>query len=160
MKMPDAAGCKFTNWCALICALSAGMVLAQAAGAQTAGRINAIQRLVWQQKPDGTINPVAKGATFETGDTISTGRGSSAQLLFADGGEITLRPDTQLRIEQYGYRAESPQGDDAFFRLLKGGMRAITGGRDAVGQIAASTPTLSAATEMRPPATWVRNPGI
>ena len=127
MKISGPAVSDLRSRLALWCALFAGLILVQAAWAQPAGRIGTTQRLVWQQKPDGTINPIAKGATFETGDMISTGRGSSAQLLFSDGGEITMRPDSQLRIEQYGYRAESPPADDAFFRLLKGGMRAVTG---------------------------------
>ncbi len=111
----------------MLCALVAGFVVAHAAWAQPAGRVDATHRLVWLQKPDGTVNPVAEGASFETGDTISTGRASSARLVFADGGEIMLRPDSQLRIERYGYQVETPQADNAFFRLLKGGMRAVTG---------------------------------
>jgi hypothetical protein len=127
MNTSDSAARLHTVQAALLCALIAGLTLAQAAWAQPAGRINSTQRLVWQQKPDGTVNPVERGAAFEAGDTISTGRNSSAQLLFSDGGELTLRPDSQLRIEQYGYRLEAPQTDNAFFRLLKGGMRTVTG---------------------------------
>ena len=123
MSAPAGCAMRFTLLCALLAALSLG----QAAWAQSAGQITAMQRLVWLQKPNGTINPVEPGATFEAGDLISTGHSSSARLLFSDGGEVTLRPDTQLRVEQFSYRADTPASDNALLRLLKGGMRAVTG---------------------------------
>jgi hypothetical protein len=58
---------------------------------------------------------------------VSTERDSYAQIRMTDGGQITLRPNTQLRIEGYQFSESEPQKDNFVFALLKGGMRAVTG---------------------------------
>lgn len=101
--------------------------LVQTAWSQPAGRVNSTQRLVWLQKPDGTIQPIATGAAFDAGDVLSTGRDSVAQLEFSDGSMVALRPNSQLRVERYSYRLEAPKLDNLVLRLVKGGLRAVTG---------------------------------
>jgi hypothetical protein len=62
-----------------------------------------------------------------TGDVVSTERDSYAQFKLTDGGQITLRPNTQMRIEGYDFSEKEPEKDNFVFSLLKGGMRAVTG---------------------------------
>lgn len=40
---------------------------------------------------------------------------------------MTLRPQSNLKIETYQFNQESPAADNAVFRLLKGGFRTVTG---------------------------------
>jgi hypothetical protein len=40
---------------------------------------------------------------------------------------MTLRPNTQMKIEDYRFRDDRPQDDNSFFRLIKGGLRTVTG---------------------------------
>lgn len=86
--------------------------------------------------------PQALGAgdpIFE-GQTISVARNSYASLKFADGGRVLLRPDSEFVVEQFRHTpaplvtpgaepAATPQGpsSSAFFRLVRGGFRAISG---------------------------------
>lgn len=66
-----------------------------------------------------------------TGETITTGKESRAQIRFSDGSLISLQEGSQFRIENYSYQQEK-KGDNATYQLLKGGMRTISG---AVGKV-------------------------
>ncbi|MEO8333070.1 MAG: FecR domain-containing protein, partial [Gallionella sp.] len=44
-----------------------------------------------------------------------------------DGSQMTLRPNSNVRIEAFQFRQEAPQADNAIFRLIKGGFRTVTG---------------------------------
>lgn len=80
----------------------------------------------------------AKGATgaskvlsvkseVNEGDLLTTETETYARVKFVDGGEIVLRPGTQLRVAAYSFQESKPQNDNAFFSLIKGGLRAVTG---------------------------------
>lgn len=60
---------------------------------------------------------------YET-DTISTASKSFAVIKMADGTRISLRPDSELAIEEYDYPAAE---EKATYNLAKGGLRALTG---------------------------------
>jgi hypothetical protein len=44
-----------------------------------------------------------------------------------DGTKMTMRPDSNLKIEAYEFKQNAPKADNAVFRLLKGGFRTVTG---------------------------------
>lgn len=79
------------------------------------------------QRPDGTVRLLAERSEVKDGDLLSTERDSYAQLRFTDGGQITLRPNTQVRISGYEFNEARPERDNFALALLKGGMRAVTG---------------------------------
>ncbi len=58
---------------------------------------------------------------------LTTQRDSFAQINMTDGGVLTIRPNTQVKIESYKFTQDRPQEDSAFFRLVKGGLRTLTG---------------------------------
>jgi hypothetical protein len=58
------------------------------------------------------------------GDTISTTANSFTVIQFVDEAKMTLRPNTQFRIDDYEYSAEKNQ---ASMELIKGGLRILTG---------------------------------
>jgi hypothetical protein len=72
-----------------------------------------------------------------------TEKGTYARIKFIDNGEITLRPNTQFKIENFSYEAAKPEADGAFFTLLKGGLRSITGllGKRNHDKFGLNTPT-------------------
>lgn len=72
----------------------------------------------------GASRPLQKSDAVRVGDTISTGAGSYAVIEFVDGAKATLRPESELGIDQYAYQTGS---DGAVVNLIKGGLRAITG---------------------------------
>lgn len=67
-----------------------------------------------------------KSEIFE-GDALSTQSASYARLKFNDGGEVVIRPDSQLDVTNYSYAEAEPQRDNVLLGLLKGGMRSVTG---------------------------------
>lgn len=79
------------------------------------------------QRPDGSVLALAERSNVFVGDVISTQRDSYAQLRFSDGGQMTLRPDTQVKIEAYAYDEGRPEGDSFAMQLFKGGLRSLTG---------------------------------
>ncbi len=102
--------------------------------------------------PDGSRRSLHDGDLVYSGEQIETGDQSYANLDFTDGGTIMLRPDTQFGIQTYHYDeqahledtepgdtatpppaastdSEAPPApqENAFFKLIKGGLRAVSG---------------------------------
>lgn len=75
---------------------------------------------------DGHERSLIKGAEISAGDTIKTTDGL-AQLRFADGGYISLQPNTQFKIEDYSYSGKVDGSEKSIFSFIKGGLRTITG---------------------------------
>ncbi len=103
-----------------------GLTLPQPVEARTAGKIKRVEGQAMAATPRGQIRLLKKGDRLRSGETISTGPNSLAQLNFTDGGVITLRPNSRFQIKKYRYKKE-PKKDRSIFGLLKGGLRAISG---------------------------------
>ncbi len=87
-------------------------------------------------KADGKTIPGTSGAKTSPGDTVITGAGGYVRMEMTDGGEMVLRPDSQLKIEAYKFAVAQPAEDSFVFSMLKGGLRTVTGfigkrGKDA-----------------------------
>jgi hypothetical protein len=106
----------------LICSVSTS---AQAEG--VAGQIGYMSGALVAQRTDGTVKVMGPKAEVFEGDVLVTAKESYAQVLMNDGTRMTLRPDSNLKIEMYQFKKESPQTDNAVFRLMKGGFRTVTG---------------------------------
>jgi hypothetical protein len=78
-------------------------------------------------RPDGSVRILSQKSDVREGDTLSTERDSYAQINFTDGSSMTMRPNTRMKVENYAFSADKPQADNAVFRLLKGGLRTVTG---------------------------------
>lgn len=68
------------------------------------------------------------GLDLEESDTVRTGDKSWAVLQFLDGAKITVRPSTEVRIENYRFTesSEAPR-NHASFELMRGSLRVLTG---------------------------------
>ncbi len=110
-----------------------------ACAADRAGTVVLAVGNVTDQAADGNRRTLHDGDGIYSGDSLSTGRGAYLDLDFADGGRILLRPGTRFQVERYHYAAAGPAQtaapatarseihESAFFRLIKGGLRAISG---------------------------------
>jgi hypothetical protein len=105
----------------LLCLLPA---LASAAGAAEVTHVSGVCIV---RKADGSSKVLAPKTAVEQGDVVITAQNAYVRLKFSDGGEVTLRPNTQLRIARYHFEPDKPQEDSLIFGLLKGGLRTITG---------------------------------
>lgn len=70
------------------------------------------------------LTSLAKGSSVYAGDILETASRSFLVIKFTDGGKITLRPDSRFDIEEYD---ATPGQEKESFKLLKGGLRAVTG---------------------------------
>jgi len=91
------------------------------------GKITHFSGEVSVQKADGTILPGAAGVKVLESDTLITGGKGYARLEMSDGGEMVLRPNSQLKIETYRFNSGKPAEDTSVFNMLKGGLRTVTG---------------------------------
>lgn len=95
--------------------------------AEMSGKIGYMSGQLVVQRVDGTIKVMAPKSEVFEGDMLVTAKDSYAQVLMNDGTRMTLRPNSDLKIETYRFRQNAPQADNAIFRLLKGGFRTVTG---------------------------------
>ncbi len=108
----------------------AGMVLALVAAgvwAAGAGVITHLSGTMSVQRPDGSVRVLSQKSEVQTGDVLTTQRDSYAQINFTDGSAATMRPNSTMKLEAYSFNQEAPQNDGIFMRLLKGGLRTVTG---------------------------------
>lgn len=92
-----------------------------------AGTVTHLSGTLSVQRPDGSVRILSQKSEVNPGDVLTTQRDSYAQINFTDGSSMTMRPNTQLRIEQYRFVQDRPQEDNSFLRLIKGGLRTVTG---------------------------------
>lgn len=78
-------------------------------------------------RTDGSVRILRLRSDVQNGDTLTTQTASFAQINFTDGSSVTLRPNTVMNLERYSYEEKKPQGDGMVMRLLRGGLRTITG---------------------------------
>lgn len=112
--------------------------------ASAAGTVTQLAGVLSARKGDGVVKILALQSSVDAGDLLATGASTYAKLKFSDGGELTLRPNTQIKIDDYKFDQAKPQEDNAFFRLLKGGLRAVTGlvgKRNGLDNYRMATPT-------------------
>ena len=79
------------------------------------------------RKADGAIKAISIGSKIEEGDTVVTEKRTYARLKFNDGSEVTLKPNSQFKVDKFSYDQGKPKDDSASFNLIKGGLRTITG---------------------------------
>ncbi|WP_020648493.1 FecR family protein [Solimonas variicoloris] len=107
--------------------------------------------------PDGgNVRDLAKGDKVYAGDVVNAGPNSYINVRFSDGAFVLLRPNSRLAIEAYAYAGPAPDAaakadtppaatppvpaaapaatapssggvQRAFLRLLKGGLRTVSG---------------------------------
>lgn len=92
-----------------------------------AGKVGYMSGTLVAQRADGTMHVLGAKSEVLAGDMLITSKNSYAQIQLNDGSSMTLRPNSNLRIEAFQFNKEEPKSDNAVFRLLKGGFRTVTG---------------------------------
>ncbi|MBV7535712.1 FecR domain-containing protein [Duganella sp. sic0402] len=95
--------------------------------AQVAGTVVQLSGPLVARKADGAMRILSMRSEVESGDTLMTERNTYAMVKFIDNSEITLKPSTTFKVENFAYDADKPDGDKASFNLVKGGLRSVTG---------------------------------
>ena len=66
-----------------------------------------------------------RGAAVESGDQIHTGSDGKVLIVFTDSGLVWIRANSDFVVDEYSYA--QGRHEAAFFSLLKGGARSVTG---------------------------------
>ena len=130
------------KWLAAV-ALAAMAFAGAAQAGQVVGTVTDVSGPLVARRADGTVKVLAQNSSVEQGDMLVSEKGTYARIKFIDNGEITLRPNTQFKIENFSYEATKPESDSAIFSLFKGGLRSITGllGKRNKERFGLNTPT-------------------
>lgn len=103
------------------------------AHAEEVARVTHLNGPLFSTTENGAKRILAPSSEINSGDTLITAGNTYARIKFADEGEVTLKPNTQFKVEEFRYDVRKPEKSSAFFNLIKGGLRAISGfiGRSA-----------------------------
>ena len=112
------------------------------AGAQPVGRVLMSVGEVVANRGGSTV-VLGTGINIESGDQIRTGPSSGVQVRLNDSSIIALKSQTIFSIDEFVYSGRSDGRERAFFNLIAGGMRTVTGliGKANQRNYAIKTPT-------------------
>jgi len=103
------------------------LLLAAVALAGQAATVTHVSGPLAARKADGATKAIFIGSKVDEGDTVVTEKRTYARLKFNDGSEVTLKPNSQFKVEKFSYDETKPKDDAGSFNLIKGGLRTITG---------------------------------
>ena len=75
----------------------------------------------------GQVVKLAFGAAVQDKDLLRTGAATNLQVRFQDDSFVSMRENSELRIDEFRFSGKGDGGDSAVFGLVKGGFRALTG---------------------------------
>lgn len=137
--MPNSTSFRL-NRSGLLLALVSAAFAGQAGAA--AGRVEFAIGPVNVVGTDGRVRPAARGTELDTGDVVRTNDGR-VQVRMTDGAYISLQPNTEFGIKDYKFPGKADGSENAFYSLVKGAMRTVTGliGRVNRNRYQVATPT-------------------
>jgi hypothetical protein len=121
-------------------------MVAPAWAQNSAARVMSVSGTASVTDAQGRERPIAKGAELYAGDKVVTTESGLVQMRLHDGGYISVRPGTEMVIDQFVHDEKDASKSSFLVSLLRGGFRSITGliGRTNPSgyQIRASTATV------------------
>jgi hypothetical protein len=93
--------------------------------AMAAGNVDLVRGEVSVVNRDGQPRGITKGDRVVQGETVVTGNDGELLLTTDDSGVLAVRPRSRLLIDDY--KVNGGQNDSVLLRLLRGGLRSITG---------------------------------
>jgi FecR-like protein len=113
------------------CMIALAAVAALAAGTTgvfaSTGSVAHVAGTLSAKKADGSTRVLSPRSEVGKGDTVSTERDSHAQINFSDGAQVTLKPSSSFRIDNFTFTKERPKEDSFLTTVLTGGLRMVTG---------------------------------
>ncbi|MCH2100041.1 MAG: FecR family protein, partial [Pseudomonadales bacterium] len=76
---------------------------------------------------DGAVRRLGRQDPIFEGDTLRTGARGRVQIRFTDRGLMSLRPSTELVVDDYEFDEQTPNTARQALTLSRGGFRAATG---------------------------------
>lgn len=104
-----------------------GVDVAETDAAAVVGRVALLRGSLRATAGDGSERAMRLGGSLYVEDLLETARGSHALLVFRDGERITLQQNSGFQVAARDYDPADPDAGKAAYKLLRGGMRALTG---------------------------------
>lgn len=105
-----------------LCLLSGSV----SAVAQSVGEVEFSRGVGFAQTSGQIPRTLGKGLPLKEGDRLTTSDGASAIIKLQDGTRMTVRPNSEMLIQQYQFKESAPD-NNMVMQLFRGGFRAITG---------------------------------
>lgn len=102
------------------------LATAQAAHAADAGRVLLAGGNAVAIRGNQTVT-LARDSIIHEKDLLRTGPGGTLQVRFSDESLLSLRENSELSVDSYRFAGREDGNELAVFRLVKGGLRTITG---------------------------------
>ena len=96
------------------------------AGAQAVGEVEFARGVGFAQAPGQVPRTLGKGLSLREGDRLTTSEGASAIIKLDDGTRMTVRPNSEMVVQQYRFK-ENAADNSMLLQLVRGGFRAVTG---------------------------------
>ncbi|MES2633301.1 MAG: FecR domain-containing protein [Pseudomonadota bacterium] len=96
------------------------------AAAQGAGEVEFSRGVGFAQTAGQVPRTLGKGLSLKEGDRLTTSDGASAIIKMEDGTRMTVRPNSEIVLQQYKFR-ENATDNSMLMQLVRGGFRAVTG---------------------------------
>lgn len=109
---------------AFACLANASVTLA---AGTVAGHVQFVTGEATLTAPDGSSRPAAKGAAVETGDRIHTGPATIMQIKMTDGGLLSVRANSDMKIDNYHFSGKADGSEKEQLSLATGTFRSVTG---------------------------------
>ena len=96
------------------------------ADAQAVGEVEFARGVGFAQAPGQVPRTLGKGLSLREGDRLTTSEGASAIIKLDDGTRMTVRPNSEMVVQQYRFK-ENAADNSMLLQLVRGGFRAVTG---------------------------------
>lgn len=97
------------------------------AASDVVGEVTTIIGVADVKRRSGEGESVRRGSTIRAGDRVETGAGAHVHIRFIDGGMVSVRPLSRLRIEEYSNHLSNNSRGAIKFQLEQGVVRSVTG---------------------------------
>ncbi len=102
------------------------LLAAAGASGQQAGEVEFSRGVGFAQTAGQTPRTLGKGLPLREGDRLTTADGALAIIKLDDGTRMTVRPNSELVLQQYRFKENAPD-NSMLMQLVRGGFRAVTG---------------------------------
>jgi hypothetical protein len=107
-------------------AFGMGLLLAGLPASAQVGEVEFARGVGFAQSPGQVPRTLGKGLSLKEGDRLTTSEGASAIIKLDDGTRMTVRPNSELVVQQYRFKESAPD-NSMLMQLVRGGFRAVTG---------------------------------
>src|SRR2546422_17862 len=124
MTTSGNARTRWTRLLGVFCVVFCAAALALPARAEPAGKVLSADGDVLVLRGSQILR-LFRGVAVESGDQIHTGSDGKVLIVFTDSGLVWIRANSDFVVDEYSYTQGGREA--AFFSLLKGGARSVTG---------------------------------